>query len=439
MITETSFEEQCEAAASDDLRILIVGAGIAGVSVAQLLRHQGRHPVLIERTQDLKTMTDDDHAGYMLALMPMVDPVLDALAVHEDYRERSVPLGRYAFHAPTGGTVRQDHLGGLLSAYGEYRGISRRELVAVLTDAACLVTFDASLHALSESSGRGAAEANADRGHSPVHAQAQNPVQAQVTTGAHSTEQRLHEEEFDLVIIADGLGSRTRRLVAGGETAGSVDTAWGGWVAWAPADEDTDQVDELWGDGFFLGAYPVKDGIGVFLGGPDSRQPLGARRFATAVRRRLTTTTPRIEAALEAIAAAEDPYYWPLRDFRSSRWTTENTVLLGDAAAGFLPTAGIGAGMAIESAHMLAAALDGIGPKQLPEALARYESVQRPRVEQAQNVSRQLAGLMFHLPRVFAGLRSLLLRFVSLRTALGPIIDLLEHSANTAEVRNSDT
>ncbi|MGO2862594.1 MAG: FAD-dependent oxidoreductase [Brevibacterium sp.] len=414
MITETSFGKQCEAAASDDLRILIVGAGIAGVSVAQLLRHQGRHPVLIERTRDLKTMTDDDHAGYMLALMPMVDPVLDALAVHGGYRERSVPLDRYAFHAPTGGTVRQDHLGGLLSAYGEYRGISRRELVAVLTQATCPVTFDASLQALSESC-------------------------AQVTTGVHSTEQRLHEAEFDLVIIADGLGSRSRRLVAGGETAGSVDTAWGGWVAWALADEDTDQVDELWGDGFFLGAYPVKDGIGVFLGGPDSRQPLGARRFAADVRRRLTTTTPRIEAALEAIAAAEDPYYWPLRDFRSSRWTTENTVLLGDAAAGFLPTAGIGAGMAIESAHMLAAALDGIGPKQLPEALACYESVQRPRVEQAQNASRQLAGLMFHLPRVFAGLRSLLLRFVSLRTALGPIIDLLEHSANTAEVCNSDT
>lgn len=414
MIAETSFEEQCEAAASDDLRILIVGAGIAGVSVAQLLRQQGRHPVLIERTQDLKTMTDDDHAGYMLALMPMVDPVLDALAVHEDYRDRSVPLDRYAFHSPTGGTVRQDHLGGLLSAYGEYRGISRRELVEVLTQATCPVTFDASLQALSERSG-------------------------QVTIGVHSTEQRLHEEEFDLVIIADGLGSRTRRLVTGGESAGSVDTAWGGWVAWAPADEDTDQVDELWGDGFFLGAYPVKDGIGVFLGGPDSRQPLGARRFATDVRRRLTTTTPRIEAALEAIAAAEDPYYWPLRDFRSSRWTTENTVLLGDAAAGFLPTAGIGAGMAIESAHMLAAALDGIGPKQLPEALARYESVLRPRVEQAQNASRYLAGLMFHLPRVFAGLRSLLLRFVSLRTALGPIIDLLEHPANTAEVRNSDT
>lgn len=431
MITETPFEEQCEAAASDDLRILIVGAGIAGVSMAQLLRQQGRHPVLIERTQDLKTMTDDDHAGYMLALMPMVDPVLDALAVHEDYRERSVPLDRYTFHAPTGGTVRQDHLGGLLSAYGEYRGISRRELVAVLTEAACPVTFDASLPDLSESPGHGTDEANADRGHSPV--------QAQVTIGVHSTEQRLHEAEFDLIVIADGLGSRTRRLVAGGEPGGSVDTAWGGWVAWAPADEDTDQVDELWGDGFFLGAYPVKDGIGVFLGGPDSRQPLGARRFAAEVRRRLTATTPRIEAALEAIAAAEDPYYWPLRDFRSSRWTTENTVLLGDAAAGFLPTAGIGAGMAIESAHMLAAALDGIGPKQLAEALARYESVQRPRVEQAQNASRQLAGLMFHLPRVFAGLRSLLFRFVSLRTALGPIIDLLEHPANTAEVRNSDT
>ncbi|GAA1848102.1 FAD-dependent oxidoreductase [Brevibacterium marinum] len=422
MITWVPFEQQFDSAGSDDLRILVVGAGIAGISVAQLLRRQGRHPVLIERSRDPETMTDDDHAGYMLALMPMVDSVFDDLGVREDYREASVPIDRYALHSHTGKTLRSDRLGALLAEYGEYRGISRGELITVLSSAPCPVTFDTSLVALS-GAGDGAES---------------GPTRVQVATGVHSRARVPHEAEFDLVIIADGLGSHTRQLVPGGGSESSVDTAWGGWVAWAPADADTDQVDELWGDGFFLGAYPVKDRIGIFLGGPDSREPLGARRFAEEVRSKLATLTPRIDAALTAVSEADDPYFWALRDFRSSQWATGSTVLLGDAAAGFLPTAGIGAGMSMESARMLAASLETASRRQLPGALRGFETAQRPRVEQAQTTSRQLAEVMFHLPRFLVGLRGMLFCLVSVKTALGPIIDLLKHPARPDEVRSPE-
>ena len=427
MITEVPFDEQYEATTSDDLRILVVGAGIAGITVAQLLRRQGRHPVLIERSRNSETMTDDDHAGYMLALMPMVDPIFAELGVREHYREASVAIDRYAFHAHTGETLREDRLGSLLARYGEYRGIARGELITVLSTETCPVAFDSSLDSLA-APGSAAPPTSAPR---PAH-------RVEVRTGVHGEENHVHSAEFDLVIIADGLNSHSRRLVPGGSSESSVDTAWGGWVAWAPADAETDQVDELWGDGFFFGAYPVKDRIGIFLGAPDSREPLGAERFVTEVRRRLTTVSPRIDAALTAVAEADDPYFWSLRDFRSAQWTTGRTVLLGDAAAGFLPTAGIGAGMSMESAQMLAASLEGILPSQLPAALTRYEAVQRPRVEQAQSTSRQLAGLMFHLPKILTGPRELLFRLVSIKAALAPIIDLLKHPAGTDKVRSSD-
>ncbi len=65
MFTPATVLKQYEAAHRDDLRILIVGAGIAGVTVEQLLRRSGRHPVLIERGDGRSA------AGYMLALMPL--------------------------------------------------------------------------------------------------------------------------------------------------------------------------------------------------------------------------------------------------------------------------------------------------------------------------------------------------------------------------------
>jgi len=84
------------------------------------------------------------------------------------------------------------------------------------------------------------------------------------------------------------------------------------------------------------------------------------------VRGQLRTTSPRIDRALAA-------------------------VLLGDAAAGFLPTAGIGAGMAMKSAWVLARMLSHAPEVDLTALLAEYERTQKPRVEAAQGSSRALA------------------------------------------------
>lgn len=59
------------------------GAGVAGVSVVQLLRRQGLHPVLPERSA---SSVDE---GYMLGLMPLVDEPSRRLEVWSEYREWS--------------------------------------------------------------------------------------------------------------------------------------------------------------------------------------------------------------------------------------------------------------------------------------------------------------------------------------------------------------
>ncbi|WP_262775683.1 FAD-dependent oxidoreductase [Brevibacterium permense] len=457
MITAATVDDQLKDVSPEEPRILIVGAGIAGITLAQILRGRGVHPVLIDRSADSGRMIGDNSAGYMLALMPMVDPIIDELGCRQAYLEASVGIDRYIAHARTGRVLRQDYLGDLLADYGDYRGISRSALLDVLTGRDCSIAFGTTVARLN-----GAAVTLARDG----------------SSGREQAGGTEAEFEFDAVVIADGMNSRTRRLVTGvlavtgsatadssatdssatdssatdsGTTSpvSAVDTAWGGWVCWAEADDDEGAGDEIWGDGFFLGMYPVRGAIGVFLGCPDARQPLGPRRFAAEVRSRLAVLTPRIDACLTAVEEAEAPFFWPLRDSRALRWSHGRAVLLGDAAAGFLPTAGIGAGMAMESASVLADELSAlttgpgavssgggpVGPSSagdpaatssLVAALERFEARQRPRVEAAHDNSRSLARLMFGRSRLFACARDQAFRLISIRTALKPILQLLE-------------
>jgi len=150
------------------------------------------------------------------------------------------------------------------------------------------------------------------------------------------------------------------------------------------------------------------------------------------VRERAPELPQRLSVAVEAVAGDDDPYLWRLDDARVRRWVLPGGVLLGDAAAGFLPTAGIGAGMAMESAWMMAGMVAGADRRTLPGVLAEWERVQRPRVESAQQNSRTLARLMFRRGRVVAWLRETVLRVLSVRVALGPIMRLVAERPDPA-------
>lgn len=406
MFTRTTIADQYRSTAGDKLRVLIVAAGIAGLTAAGLLRRAGHHPVLIERAADGRP------PGYMLALMPIADAALDDLGAREAYRAASVSFDDYGMRAHTGRLMRVDSMSRILGRYGDYRGISRGALVDVLAGAGCPVTLGSTVTAVAES---------------------ETAVQATISESGET-----RRWEFDLIIVADGIRSRTRDLVLGGRPVEVFDTRWGGWVAWAPEQAvPSSRGEELWGAGRFAGLYPVADAVGVFLGGPRSDTDAGPTAFVREFRKALRVVDPPVEAALAAVTAAADPFYWSLTDCRAPAWTTRRTVLLGDAAAGFLPTAGIGAGMAMESAWVLCRMLtrmDGLG---LAEVLRAYERTQRPRVEAAQDNSRQLAKLMFHRSRALAALREVAMRIVSVDIALKPIQRLVAEQPKPDEVTAS--
>ncbi|WDH78845.1 NAD(P)/FAD-dependent oxidoreductase [Microbacterium esteraromaticum] len=390
MLTDTPLDTQITAQRNDRLRVLIVGAGVAGITLAQLLRRDGLHPVLVDR------MPEMNHPGYMLALMPTVDQAFVDLGVHDHYLAAGTPMERYAFRSHRGTMLRSDSMSDLLRVYGSYNGISRGALIDVLTESGCPVTFGTTVQQVIDRTAR-----FVDRDGT--------------STG---------EAEFDLIVGADGIRSHMRSVLDS-PAPQVVKTGWSGWVGWAEDLSDPTLGEEIWGNGFFLGAYPVNGRLGVFLGGPDADLSDGPAAFAASIRRRVDALGPRLEASLRAIEAAPDPYLWRLDDARAPRWVLPDGVLLGDAAAGFLPTAGIGAGMAIEAAWMLGRMLAHADRESLPTLLEAWERVERPRVEAAQSNSRMLARLMFRRGRVLAWLRETTLRRLSVRAVLGPIVKLV--------------
>ena len=62
MIIAATVDGQLKDVRPEEPRVLIVGAGIAGIALAQLLRGRGMHPVLIDRSGVYGLMFGDNRA-----------------------------------------------------------------------------------------------------------------------------------------------------------------------------------------------------------------------------------------------------------------------------------------------------------------------------------------------------------------------------------------
>jgi FAD-dependent urate hydroxylase len=360
------------------MRILIVGGGIAGLTLAGLLRQRGIEPVVVEKAKHY------DNVGYFLSLWPLGSRILWGLGLYQQYADAGTSVNEYSVYDFKGKLLRSYALGDAMKAYGEMYIISRAKLLDVLLQGidSLPVRLGTTVSTIRQST---------------------DEVFVEFTDGS--------KEVFDLVVGADGLHSRVRELVFGHVPLTS--TGWGGWMWWTDTHNNFPGAAEYWGVGCFAGVGQVDNRTGTVIAMPidDDLDVLRVEPLDY-IHQKLGQILPsELAGLLETLDHEKTPTFIRLEDLKMPQWYKGRVVLIGDASAGFLPTAGVGASMAMESAAVLNDELLRVDTQHIPHALQMFVKRRQKRVDAIQNESRWLARVMFTQSQLVALGRRLLLYY----------------------------
>ncbi|WP_407309458.1 FAD-dependent monooxygenase [Pseudomonas sp. nanlin1] len=212
-------------------------------------------------------------------------------------------------------------------------------------------------------------------------------------------------DRYDMVIIAEGVGSPTRELIFPGENK----------PKWMDITIAYFAIPKTAADGAFARQYNTLGGIGatlkpgrgntvhVYLGmqkKPEGENQWPAERQKQFLQERFSNAGWHFPRILEGMHKTDDFYFDVLRQVRMSRWHANRVVLTGDAAWCATPLSGIGTTLAVVGGYVLAGELSKTDD--LPAALAAYERVMRPFVKEGQGVPKIVPRMLW--PHTRAGL-----------------------------------
>jgi 2-polyprenyl-6-methoxyphenol hydroxylase-like FAD-dependent oxidoreductase len=338
----------------------------------------------------------DADLGYALALWPHGTRVLHALNGYDAFIAESEPMLRYALRDSADRLIGSYDMQATIGRFGHLGAIPRPDFIALL---------ERTLEGVEVRNGIGIESLLQEGDH----------VDVRLSDGA--------EARFDLVIGADGIHSRVRELLYG--RLRERDTGWGCFVWWGDVRlAAKGETTERWGAGNFLGIYPCRDRVCIIAGAPiDALQPNNPNGHLERLKTLLSPYDVPIHELVAGLPADGKPLFlWRMADVRAPRWVEGRVALVSDAAAAFLPTAGIGASMALESAAVLADELSRTDAAHLVNALDLYVKRRGIRVVAAQSQSRWLARVVFLRSRPLVFLRDRLMKLVSMERLVGPLI-----------------
>jgi len=349
------------------MRIIINGVGIAGPTLAYWLKKAGHDVMLVEAAPQLR------RGGYVLDFWGVGYDIAEKMGLLPRIRELGYQVREVRFVDRRGrkrGGFPVDVFGRL--ANGRFTTLRRADLAATIyaaLDGAVETVFGDSVASIDET-GNG------------------------VRVGFDHAPPR----EADLVVGADGLHSRVRRLVfgpdAGFEASLGYHVAAFAIEGYRPREELVYVSHAV--PGRQVSRWSMREDKTVFLfafrdeyltgKSPSNEQE---RRAALAsVFADVGWECPQI---LAAMAEVGDVYFDRVSQIRMDCWTKGRTALIGDAAACVSLMAGEGAGLAMAEAYVLAGEIRNCGGDHTA-AFARYQTRMMPFLQRKQGSAAKFAS-----------------------------------------------
>lgn len=349
--------------------ILVVGAGITGLTAAALLERRGIVVDLVER------MPDWNQRGYGITIMPAGLRVLDELGVLSAVKRAGSSAHALNALSPDGSLIRRVRLG----AGVETLTLARDDLHRILRSALrkTTIAMDTQVSQLSEKSG--------------------------VVT-VHFTHQK--PKRYDLVIGADGIHSDVRNIIF--PEAKPVYSGAAVWTFFLPPDiklPSSTDITQVWNDHEFVGIFPFKHTAAVTLSARfDSKKDVYdadiARLFGDVAF--LRDVLPRIKKT--------QIYGGYLNEIKLRRWYKGSVLLAGDAAHAMMPATGMGSSMGMADAKVIADLVTE-GSGNWVDIPVKYQKRRKPQVDRVQTSASLVTKTMF-MPAPFKQLRNRAARIV---------------------------
>ncbi|HEX4035621.1 MAG TPA: alpha/beta hydrolase fold domain-containing protein [Solirubrobacteraceae bacterium] len=347
------------------MRVIIAGGGTGGLATALALRQRGIEPLVLEQSEAFAAI------GAGLGLQPNAMKAITGVGGDALWRSSSARIDEERQHSlTTGELITRWEIGAFAERYGEHYYCGHRaDLLASLLEPLPSDCVRLSSRVVGfEEGGAG--------------------VAVQLDSG--------EEVRGDVLIGADGLRSATRRRLFGEE-----DARFTGVVVWRGLIRSEDMPEEYrW---LMLGWYGPHRHVLVYplrhAGHPESLHMLTVFVPVDEVERESWTVSGDLADLRASLSDACDAIQVLLDCMPSAlitgiyfrdpleRWSSERVTLVGDAAHPVPPNAGQGAGMALEDAVMLGAALNR-HRDDVADGLAEYERRRRVRVERVLESSR---------------------------------------------------
>lgn len=348
-----------------DSRILIHGAGVAGLTCAIWLGRNGFRPVIIEKAPEIRAA-----GGFIICLSGASYRFADELGMMKDLKERDSDIYNASYHDKKGNTLLSLDYKALFEGV-DFIQITRDEIENVLYKHA----KDLAEYRFSTSAKKISQE-NPDK------------VQVEFIDGK--------QEEFDIVIGTDGLHSTVRKLVF--DENDIVKHYLGLQVAAYKLDDIQglkNKFEYHMDKNRYMVLYSCRDGkLGtIFLWkSADKIAPSIKDRWET-LQKNYQDAEPLFKKIIEHYPDTSPMYMDPLIQIEMKKWHKGRVVLLGDAAHCMTLLSGQGASSAFADASYLSRTLI---EAEYEQAFNQYEQQMRPDISVMQPATRK--GAKWYIP-----------------------------------------